>query len=252
METESFCSLDIERCSAPHFMLCSTVLCKAKLKPTVSDRNSGLVACIWRPRLRLWNSTVQRVVQFGEHIQRWCRFGCRCSLEPYRRRYESLVRQNKANGLIFSAVQPLSISRADLLRIGAPLDSVELPAELGGGYLASVEAIHQLHCLNLLREASYWDYYKTKATAWEDSPGTLRLHIGKDETLSFSSSLQSTLTMLPSRSLRRSLTTESMCSQRKRRRELTNIFQLMCDADGGLFTFVWVKKYKQPYPIFSR
>lgn len=43
--------------------------------------------------------------------------------------------------------------------------------------MASVEAIHQLHCLNLLREAAYWDYYKTRATAWEDSPKTLHLHI---------------------------------------------------------------------------
>ena len=160
--------------------------------------------------------------------------------------------ENKTNSLKFSVVQPLSISRAELLQIGAPLDSVELPAELGGGYLASVEAIHQLHCLNLLREASYWDYYKTRATAWRDSSETLRLHLGMCNLPALLVEIY-LANFAPCRSLRGSLATESRFSLlRTRQLGRLTIFQLMCDADAGLFTFVWVKKYKQPYPIFSR
>jgi hypothetical protein len=45
--------------------------------------------------------------------------------------------------------------------------------------MASVEVLHQLHCLNMLRQASYEDYYKDKAQAWKDSPQTLRWHFGE-------------------------------------------------------------------------
>jgi hypothetical protein len=57
--------------------------------------------------------------------------------------------------------------------------SVKLAPEVGDGYMASVEVLHQLHCLNMLRQATYEDYYKDKAEPWEDSPQTLRYHLGK-------------------------------------------------------------------------
>ena len=44
--------------------------------------------------------------------------------------------------------------------------------------MASVEVLHQLHCLNMLRQATYEDYYKDKAEPWEDSPQVLRYHLG--------------------------------------------------------------------------
>ena len=44
--------------------------------------------------------------------------------------------------------------------------------------MASVESLHQLHCLNMLRQASYEDYYKDKAAPWKDSPQVLRNHLG--------------------------------------------------------------------------
>ncbi|EHA19807.1 hypothetical protein ASPNIDRAFT_142954, partial [Aspergillus niger ATCC 1015] len=88
-----------------------------------------------------------------------------------------------------------------------------LADELGGGYMGSVEVLHQLHCLNMLRQASYEDYYKDKPGPWEDSPQILRHHLDH-------------------------------CIDILRQK-------LMCDADVGILTYVWVKGHKDPFPDFN-
>ena len=85
---------------------------------------------------------------------------------------------------VLAADQPIggviSISEENLLAANASLDySVKLSPEIGGGYMAAVEVLHQLHCLNMLRQATYEDYYRDKAEPWTDSPQTLRYHLGK-------------------------------------------------------------------------
>ena len=73
----------------------------------------------------------------------------------------------------------INISEETLQAVNASAAySVKLAPEIGGGYMASVEALHQLHCLNILRQATYEDYYKDKAEPWQDSPQTLRYHLG--------------------------------------------------------------------------
>ncbi|KAL8793247.1 MAG: hypothetical protein Q9195_004183 [Heterodermia aff. obscurata] len=73
----------------------------------------------------------------------------------------------------------INISKETLHAVNASAEfSVELAPEIGGGYMASVEALHQLHCLNMLRQATYEDYYQDKAEPWQDSRQTLRYHLG--------------------------------------------------------------------------
>ena len=75
----------------------------------------------------------------------------------------------------------INISSETLHAVNASADySVELAPEIGGGYMASVEVLHQLHCLNMLRQATYEDYYRDKAEPWQDSPQTLRYHLGRN------------------------------------------------------------------------
>lgn len=62
------------------------------------------------------------------------------------------------------------------MAIGASEHSVELP---DGRYPAAFEIVHQLHCLNFIRMASYEDYYKEWALPWHDKPETVRVHLGK-------------------------------------------------------------------------
>ncbi|KAI1291045.1 hypothetical protein F5Y03DRAFT_400990 [Xylaria venustula] len=54
--------------------------------------------------------------------------------------------------------------------------TVMLPEESGGGYMASLEATHQLHCLDMLRKFSFRDYYADKAAQFAD-PHKLLTHM---------------------------------------------------------------------------
>jgi len=108
----------------------------------------------------------------------------------------------------------INISEETLRAVNASAEySVKLAPEIGGGYMASVEALHQLHCLNMLRQATYEDYYKDKAEPWRDSPQTLRFHLDH-------------------------------CIDNLRQK-------LMCDADAGILTYVWAKGHPAPFPDFS-
>lgn len=74
----------------------------------------------------------------------------------------------------------INISEETLRAVNASIEySVKLAPEIGGGYMASVEALHQLHCLNMLRQATYEDFYRDKAEPWQDTPQTLRYHLGR-------------------------------------------------------------------------
>jgi hypothetical protein len=74
----------------------------------------------------------------------------------------------------------ISIDEETLHKVnGSRQYSVKLAPEVGGGYMASVEVLHQLHCLNMLRQATYESYYQDKAEPWTDSAQTLRFHLGE-------------------------------------------------------------------------
>ncbi|RAL09570.1 oxidase ustYa family protein, partial [Aspergillus homomorphus CBS 101889] len=100
-----------------------------------------------------------------------------------------------------------------------PAEIVDLADELGGGYMGSVEVLHQLHCLNMLRQASYEDYYKDKPGPWEDSPQILRHHL--DHYIDI---------------LRQKLSLAKL---------------LIYDADVGILTYIWVRGYKTPFLDFN-
>ncbi|KAH8809398.1 hypothetical protein F5884DRAFT_834804 [Xylogone sp. PMI_703] len=91
-----------------------------------------------------------------------------------------------------------------------------IPEQYGGpGYPAVVEFSHQLHCLNLMRQALYWNseyYFKLGEGPWRNNEPSLRSHVG-----------------------------HCMDSLRQ---------TLMCNADIGLLPFLWVKpKGESPHPF---
>ncbi|KAK3393677.1 hypothetical protein B0H63DRAFT_531545 [Podospora didyma] len=58
---------------------------------------------------------------------------------------------------------------------------VRVSDKYGGGYVANVEGLHHLHCLNLLRQSLHFNYlfYNTNArNAFVDEDWVLRSHIG--------------------------------------------------------------------------
>ncbi|KAK8159830.1 tat pathway signal sequence [Phyllosticta citrichinensis] len=72
-------------------------------------------------------------------------------------------------------VPPEKAAKSNLLP-----DQVKVREKYGGGFIANVEGMHQLHCLNLLREGLYYnyDYYKAKGDgAWVNSDHVIRRHV---------------------------------------------------------------------------
>ncbi|KAK7539774.1 tat pathway signal sequence [Phyllosticta citribraziliensis] len=72
-------------------------------------------------------------------------------------------------------VPPEKAAKSNLLP-----DQVKVREKYGGGFVANVEGMHQLHCLNLLREGLYYnyDYYKAKGDgAWVNSDHVIRRHV---------------------------------------------------------------------------
>ncbi|KAJ6597467.1 hypothetical protein DFH09DRAFT_972116 [Mycena vulgaris] len=112
-------------------------------------------------------------------------------------------------------VQPLRLSRETLERIG----KVDRPSlvryreEDGGGYMASVEVVHQLHCLNMLRKYTYNDYYKDFDKSFTIKEDIFRTHLDH-------------------------------CVELIRQ-------NLMCIADTGVITYEWVDGWDLPYPDFN-
>ena len=111
-------------------------------------------------------------------------------------------------------VSMFRIDEETVRRIGKDPDvAVQLSEEEGGGYLAAIEASHQLHCVDLLRRYTHFPYYADIEPAFSDPPDMVRTHIDH------------CLEML---------------------RQI-----LSCNADPGIVTFNWVEGHKAPMPDFN-
>lgn len=143
------------------------------------------------------------------------------------------------------------ISEAELDKLGLPRNSLKITHPRTGevGYRAAIEVFHQLHCLNLVRQAVYKDYYKQHGgdVGGAESKEDLMGHVGM-----FKSSLSSKLSQGypvpvsdpacrdggPAHSSPK-LTKTDHCIETLR----TN---LMCQSDIGVFTFKLFPEYGFP------
>ena len=67
-------------------------------------------------------------------------------------------------------------------KVGLAADQVQVNEKYGGGFPANVEGLHQLHCLNLLRQGLYYniDYYREKGEgAFQNKELILKKHVCK-------------------------------------------------------------------------
>ncbi|KAG2038067.1 hypothetical protein BDR03DRAFT_326585 [Suillus americanus] len=74
--------------------------------------------------------------------------------------------------------RPIQMTLEQLLRTGEKPSPamVRYPDEYGGGYMATVEVIHQLHCLDMLRRVTWSDHYYHDGSMYE-SPEEFRTHV---------------------------------------------------------------------------
>ena len=83
--------------------------------------------------------------------------------------------------LICHAVPDQMVSMDDFPKLQKPEDSLKVTNPKTGetGYRVGLEVFHQLHCLNLLRMATYPDYYtKVEWSDTNDKPEVVRAHLG--------------------------------------------------------------------------
>ncbi|KAG2127964.1 hypothetical protein DEU56DRAFT_524091 [Suillus clintonianus] len=103
----------------------------------------------------------------------------------------------------------------ELLRSGEkPSPSmVRYPDEYGGGYMATITAIHMLHCTNILRRASRGDYYRSSDYSLHGSPEIWRTNLDH-------------------------------CIEMLRQ-------NIMCRGDVSMVTYDWVEDDELPTPNFD-
>jgi hypothetical protein len=98
---------------------------------------------------------------------------------------QALDNERQTDALAPRKVGDQMISPAELERLGLPKDSLKMKHPKTGeeGYRAAVEVFHQLHCLNLIRQAVYKDYYKEHGgdVGDADSKEDLQGHVGTSE-----------------------------------------------------------------------
>jgi hypothetical protein len=111
--------------------------------------------------------------------------------------------------------RPVRMTLEQLLRTGEkPSPSMaRYPDEYGGGYIASVEVIHQLHCLNMIRKVSWGVHNETLGHEYHDSPEDFRIHLDH-------------------------------CIEMIRQ-------NIMCRSDVTMLTYDWVEGVKDPFPNFN-
>ncbi|OAL31800.1 hypothetical protein AYO22_00670 [Fonsecaea multimorphosa] len=114
----------------------------------------------------------------------------------------------------------LNVSRKEMYSSGntAALETVvELDQENGGGFMGTLEVFHQLHCLNVLRKWTYWDYYVDTDPFFQTRADHRREHADG---------------------------ISDHCIDVLRQ-------ALMCKSDLGLILFHWVKDIQIPSPDFN-
>lgn len=91
--------------------------------------------------------------------------------------------------------------------------SVKAPSSLGQGRLAAFEGFHYIHCLYNLWKTHYPEYYSEEAKFAKENPEEWLAHVDH-------------------------------CVDILRQK-------LMCDADPGLITYIWLKNHYNPHPNFN-
>ena len=84
---------------------------------------------------------------------------------------------NAWNDILFPEGGLIRLKQDQLDKINASKYAAQYTNGMGGGYIVGVEVLHQLHCVNMLRQATYMEYYLPRMNEWRDGE-TLRYHLG--------------------------------------------------------------------------
>ncbi|PVI04004.1 hypothetical protein DM02DRAFT_694504 [Periconia macrospinosa] len=113
-----------------------------------------------------------------------------------------------------------SITLEQVRAIGAPESSVRFPKRMGGGYMANTAVFHQLHCVNLLWQYTYREYYEPLESLLQEGEEKVHQHLGMKT---------------PKHLKNNPYTSPDHCADIVRQ-------ALMCHADTSTLTYSWPKR----------
>ena len=122
----------------------------------------------WSPALEIFNDDDFEIQRFDGRLRASHEFSARPSDEI----------DEMWDKITFAKGGLMRLSKDDVHRINASKYAAKYTDEMGGGYMGTIEVFHGLHCLNMLRQASYMNHYLPKKKEWRDDPETLRFHLG--------------------------------------------------------------------------
>jgi hypothetical protein len=99
--------------------------------------------------------------------------------------YLTALMPHAANPSNINIVGDMMISRDEVKRLGLSPDSLKITDPKTGkvGYRAAIEVFHQLHCLNLLRQFTWKEYYVNDGGDISAEPEDVRSHVGRCNTV---------------------------------------------------------------------
>lgn len=109
----------------------------------------------------------------------------------------------------------LGMTSEQVVRAGGEITPhlARYPDEYGGKYLMTVETIHQLHCINMVRQSTWGGHYTQHDLDFNHNPDEWRIHLDH-------------------------------CIEMLRQ-------NIMCRSDVTMVTYDWVEGFDDPYPSFS-
>ncbi|KUL80348.1 hypothetical protein ZTR_09709 [Talaromyces verruculosus] len=89
-------------------------------------------------------------------------------------------RENAWNELMHGPGVNIPLNKLHLLNKSTEVDWLRTPEEAGGGVVALLEVVHQLHCLGMVRKWLYREWYDEVPPEFDRSEELMRMHIGKN------------------------------------------------------------------------
>ncbi|KAL4747569.1 hypothetical protein BDW72DRAFT_182585 [Aspergillus terricola var. indicus] len=133
-----------------------------------TNRDCTQILSTYSPALSIFSDSDLAIIRFDGAL-----------LDPNRFRGEPSQEIDDAwDEITYAEGGLVRLTQEEVERVNASEFAAEYTRSMGGGYIAGIEVFHQLHCLNMLRQATYWEYYEPRRAEWRRDPETLRYHLG--------------------------------------------------------------------------
>ncbi|KAK6956212.1 hypothetical protein Daesc_001485 [Daldinia eschscholtzii] len=155
---------------------------KQNIDSVPRNKKNHLLGAIWAVLFVVWTVAVFLLLAPAIHVVRYKDVlieGDFLKESPYRGAGENVDRAWDELWMVGGVPIRIDDSELAILHKSAERPWTRIPESRGGGIAGYPEVFHQLHCLNMLRMASYPELYANHSLFADHPPDTTRSHIGK-------------------------------------------------------------------------